>query len=151
MISLAGGARDTESRMSVEVARTRSWESGRGAGVVAAYQIDADRGPTGGPTSQPLKVWVLLVSAVSHQDQARWECRLAEPIMPPAGGGARWPEFRYWEDGSGPDLARHCNHECEHAAGFAPDYDSYERHSSGVLSTLSTPCNVDLGTYRAKL
>ena len=37
---------------------------------MAAYQIDADRGPACGPTSQRLKVWVLMVSAVSHHDQA---------------------------------------------------------------------------------
>ncbi|CAD6250957.1 unnamed protein product [Miscanthus lutarioriparius] len=59
-----------------------------GRGSWPHTRFDVDRGRTGGPTSQRFKVRVLLVSAVSHQEQARRECRLAEPIMPDAG---RWP------------------------------------------------------------
>ena len=85
MISLAGGAQDAESRMSAEVGAGNPVV---GRGSWPHTRFDVDRGRTGGPTSQRFKVRVLLVSAVSHQEQARRECRLAEPIMPDAG---RWP------------------------------------------------------------
>ena len=88
---------------------------------MAAYQIYVDRGPTGGPTSQRFKVWVLLVSAVSHQEQAPMGIMsISRTMMRAVVCGGR-------NSGIGrtdPDrifLAAPTN-ECEHAAGFAaPD------------------------------